>query len=216
VCAPSMYAAVEPTSIHTGGGKATSIVASSHGAGTGGDPLSKEFSGLNVSYFDATKTFPNTLISYQSNSKGIGVGKSLLWALAHELEKHDVDTFNGYQVTGGANWMVEFFSMIPECKVLVAMFSKSYFESEACIKELIGALMQGKPVIPIFLEEVNMVGHFLGEEVQQIKNANFINTQVVGNCIPPPDQGFFPGKGTVDFKRNAKTLADTIKKNFLK
>ena len=96
------------------------------------------------------------------------------------------------------------------------MFSKSYFESEACIKELIGALMQGKPVIPIILEEVNMVGHFLGEEVQQIKNANFINTQVDGNCIPPPDQGFFTGKGTADFKRNAKTLADTIKKKFLK
>jgi hypothetical protein len=95
------------------------------------------------------------------------------------------------------------------------MFSKSYFESEACVDELIAALKQRKPVVPLFLEEVNMTGHFLGEKVQQIKNANFIKTMVDGNCIPPPDQGFFQGHSADDFKRNAKTLARTLKKNYL-
>jgi hypothetical protein len=156
------------------------------------------------------------MLSQNNGTVEYGRGKSLMWALAHELEKLDIDTFNGYQVTGGANWEEEFFAMVPECKVLVAMFSKSYFKSKACIEELKAALRVGKPVIPLFLEEVNMTGHFLGEEKQQIKDANYITIKVSGNCIPPPDQGFFQGTDADDFRRNAATLAATLKQNFLK
>jgi hypothetical protein len=54
---------------HAGGGK-------SAGAGTGGDPLKGAYSALTVSHFPATKDFPGTLISYQSNTTA--VSKTLL------------------------------------------------------------------------------------------------------------------------------------------
>ena len=135
-----------------------------------------------------------------------------MWALAHELLGHGVDSFNGYQVPSGKNWVTVYFGMIPECKVLVAMLSRSYFRSEACLDELRAAIEQKKPVIPIFLEEVDTSGHFLGESKQQIMDANLIRIKVLSkNCAPPPDQGFFPGANAAHFKRNTKMLADAIR-----
>merc|ERR1711935_169068 len=126
--------------------------------------------------------------------------------------EHSIDTFNGYQVPSGENWMTVYFGMIPECKVLVAMMSKSYFKSEACLEELRAAIEQQKPVIPVFLEAVDTTGHFLGETRDQVMLANLIRVKVLSkNCVPPPDQGFFPGDSVNDFKRNASTLAKAIR-----
>lgn len=106
--------------------------------------------------------------------------------------------------------------MLPECDALVIMLSKSYFTSEACVKELKEACTIGKPMIPIYLENVDTSGYFLGETTEQKKAANFIRPFISGNCIPPPDQGFFQGKGVKDFERNMAMLVKTIKKKYLK
>jgi len=74
-----------------------------------------------------------------------------------------------YQVSGGKNWQAEFFGVLPESKVVVAMISKRYWRSTACIAELKAALLHKKPVIPLYLEEAPRKGHFLGESVEQIK-----------------------------------------------
>lgn len=174
--------------------------------------LPAAWASLPTSIFPPSQAFPEALISYQTNSTGEQLGKHWVWALAHELRDHNIATFNGYQVQSGENWVTEYFGVIPECKVLVAMLSKSYFQSRACLKELITAIEQEKPVIPIFLEAVNTEGHFLGESTQQIKLANLIRIMVLSrNCVPPPDQGFFPGADATHFKRNAKMLAGAIR-----
>ena len=78
--------------------------------------------------------------------------------------------------------------------------------------ELRAAIEQQKPVIPVFLEAVDTTGHFLGETKQQIMDANLIRIKVLSkNCVPPPDQGFFPGANAAHFKRNTKMLADAIR-----
>jgi hypothetical protein len=63
-----------------------------------------------------------------------------------------------------------------------------YFKSEACIRELKEACNIGKPMIPIYLEKVDVSGYFLGTTTAQKKAANFIRPFITGNCVPPPDQ----------------------------
>jgi hypothetical protein len=67
-------------------------------------------------------------------------------------------------------------------------------------------------MIPIYLEKVDISGYFLGTSTEQKKAANFIRRFIQGNCVPPPDQGFFQGSGTADFERNMQMLIGTIKK----
>ena len=105
--------------------------------------------------------------------------------------------------------------MLPECKVLGVMLSKSYFKSSACVRELKEACTIGKPMVPIYLEDVDISGYFLGETDEQKMAANFIRPFISGNCIPPPDQGFFQGKGAEDFERNMDTLVETVKAKYL-
>ena len=91
------------------------------------------------------------LWSYQSNSLGPGRGKSFMWAAARFLQDNGIASFNGYQVAPGKPWKIEYFGRLPECKVLVAMLSQSYFRSGACIAELITALDQDVPVTWYFV-----------------------------------------------------------------
>ena len=93
------------------------------------------------------------------------------------------------------------------------MLSRAFFKSKVCVKELITALSQDKYVIPLFLENVPLKGNFLGESVKQQKEAAFIKLKgLSANCIPPPDQGHFPGDGPGDFLRNTQTLVERIQK----
>ena len=114
-------------------------------------------------------------------------------------------------VEAGQNWQLEWYGVLPEAKVVIVMLSRAFFKSKACVKELITALSQNKYVIPLYLEDVPLKGSFLGETPKQKKEANFIKMKLLsGNCIPPPDQGHFPGQGADDFLRNAETLVDRI------
>jgi hypothetical protein len=61
-------------------------------------------------------------------------------------------SLHNWQVTGGANWQQEWFGVLPECKVLVVMLSKSYFASAACVEELKAACSLGKPMIPVRMQ----------------------------------------------------------------
>lgn len=203
---------------HGGGGTA--------GVGTAAAKLPEAWASLNTELFPASEGFKPVVFSYQSNSTGrivgqaergelevepTGLGKLWVLALARELKELGIDTLNGYQIPAGTNWLTRYLGEIPECKVVVAMLSKTYFRSEACLDELRAAIEQKKPVIPIFLEGVNTEGHFLGESKQQIVDANTIRIKVLSkNCVPPPGQGFFPGGGAAHFKRNAKQLAAAI------
>ena len=92
------------------------------------------------------------------------------------------------------------------------MITKRYFESGPCVMELVKALELGIPVVPIFLERVNMKGEFLGSDAQQIKNADFIKAMMGVNRVPPPDQGFFLGHTGADFERNVGMLVDALLK----
>lgn len=65
--------------------------------------------------------------------------------------------------------MKEFFGVLSEAKVLVAMISQRYWRSRACVRELMAALEQSIPVIPVFLESAPAEGHFLGKTEDQIK-----------------------------------------------
>jgi hypothetical protein len=87
------------------------------------------------------------------------------------------------------------FSVMPEAKVAVVMFSEEFFKSESCVKELSKILEQtsglAERVIPVFVGSVDMSAGFLGEKKSQRREAAFIRTMVSGNCIPPPDMGLF-------------------------
>lgn len=153
---------------------------------------------------------------YQSNSTGKNFGKAWMWAVANGLHRAGITSFNGYQVPAGHNWQKEWFGVLPECDVLVLMLSKSYFKSEACIKELEKACDIGTPMIPIYLEEVDISGYFLGSTSEQKKTAHYLRQSISGNSLPPPDQGHFQGSGTADFERNMEMLVKTIQTKFLK
>jgi len=199
-----VFDAGKSAAAHSGGGTATTIIVN----------LPAAFKALNTSFFTQLG-FPPVVFSYQSDATGPGQGKALLFALANLLKAQGVDSFNGYQVPAGKQWEEVYYGKLAKCKVMVAMFSKSYFKSQACIDELKAALKAKKPVIPLFLEEVNMRGHFLGESEDEINSASLINMKVDGNCLPPPDQGFFQGTNADHFKRNAQMLIDTIKSKYL-
>jgi hypothetical protein len=162
---------------------------------------------------------PTAFRRYQSNSTGHHVGKAWMWALANALRESELPSFNGYQVSGGRDWQLEWFGVLPECQVLVVMLSRSYFKSAACVAELMEACRIGKPMIPIYLEDVDISGYFLGTTPEQKKTANFIRKSISGNRVPPPDQGcqgHFQGLGAPDFNRNVAMLVKTIKSDFLK
>ena len=138
-----------------------------------------------------------------------------MWAVANGFRSNEITSFNGYQVRGGTNWKKAWFGKLPESKVLVLMLSKSYFKSSACVKELEEACKIDKPIIPIYLEEVDTTGHFLGETTEQIVTANFVKPFISRNRVPPPDQGFFQGTGAEGFQRNMITLAQLVKSKYL-
>jgi hypothetical protein len=177
--------------------------------------LGDDFVELNTNYFNHSKQFPEVVLSYQSHSISEGKGKLLMWALSNGLTDHSIDCFNGYMVTGGDNWQDEWFGLLPESKCVVAMLSKSYFRSGACIEEILAACRLRKPVIPIYVEPVDISGRFLGENYDQVKQANFLRPFLSGNCIPPPDQGMFQGEHSDDFNKNLATLAAVIKEKHL-
>jgi hypothetical protein len=146
--------------------------------------------GLNTAYFDREAAFPTVMISYQSNSTGGGLGKSFMWGMANSLKDRGITSFNGYMVKGGQMWQKVWFGLLPEAKCVVLMMSKSFFQSRACIDELEAAIAQRTPIIPVFLERVDISGHFLGESESAVLSANFIRSHI-GNVIPPPDRGLF-------------------------
>jgi len=170
---------------------------------------------LAVGFFEQEEDWPRVLLSYQTHSTGPNAGKAWMWAVANGLREAGVTSFNGYQVTGGQDWQVEWFGVLPECDVLIVMLSQSYFKSEACVNELVAACKARKPIIPIYLEKVDVSGSFLGPGTPQRKMANFIRPHIQGNCVPPPDQGFFPGANAADFRRNMATLTQTIQSKHL-
>lgn len=137
-----------------------------------------------------------------------------MWAVANGLRKAGITSFNGKQVTGGANWRKEWFGVLadPGCVVVVPMLSKLYFESSACIQELEEACtMDNKLILPIFLEEVDLSGYFLGDGTRQRKLANFLRMCIERvNCIPEPEQGFFQGANGAEFEVNMCTLVTTL------
>jgi hypothetical protein len=67
----------------------------------------------------------------------------------------------------------------------------------------------------IYLEDVDIDGRFFGTSPEQIKTANFIRTKLDGNCVPPPDQGFFQGRGAADFQKNMERLVEVVKDKYL-
>lgn len=183
--------------------------------GSDAELLPKAWRSLSVGNFKKEEQFPKVLLSYQSHSTGHNVGKTWMWAVANGFRKAKITSFNGYQVIGGENWQMAWFGVLPECKMVVVMLSKSYFTSKACIHELVEACSQRKPMIPIYLEDVDISGYFLGSSPEQKMQANFIRPFISRNCVPPPDKGRFQGNGAADFKRNMKTLVETVK-TFLK
>ena len=175
--------------------------------GTSAQPLP----GLVTDTFGKEVDFPHALLSYASNSISEGLGKSYMWALSNVLKDSGITSFNGYMVKAGQNWQLEWYGVLPQSKVVIVMLSREFFKSGACVKELITALSQDKYVIPLFLEDVPLKGNFLGESVTAQKEAAFIKLKgLSANCIPPPDQGHFPGQGAADFLRNAQTLVERI------
>jgi hypothetical protein len=146
--------------------------------------------GLNTAYFDREVAFPTVMISYQSNSTGDGLGKSFMWGMANSLKDRGITSFNGYMIKGGQMWQKAWFGLLPEAECVILMMSKSFFQSRPCIDELEAAIAQRKPIIPVFLENVDISGHFLGESESDVLSANFIQLHI-GNAIPPVDQGLF-------------------------
>lgn len=98
-------------------------------------------------------------------------------------------------------------------QVIVLMLSSTYFTSTACVNELRAACRTHKPIIPIYLEDVDIDTPFLGTTSSQIKAANFIRQRIAGNRVPPPNEGFFQGESAADFKRNMKKLVDAIQEH---
>jgi hypothetical protein len=214
-CASSIFALVAPPASQTNHSQrlpsCTAVPAMASG-GTRDAALPQPWCSLPVDFFKQEEDFPLVLLSYQSNSTGQGVGKTWMWAVANALREAGITSFNGYQVTGVQDWQEEWFGVLPECPLLVVMLSKSYFKSPACVAELKAACKSGKPMIPIYLDKVDISSYFLGTSVEEKKAANYIRHHIDGNCVPPPDQGFFQGRGTADFQRNIDMLVGAIKK----
>ena len=112
------------------------------------------------------------------------------------------------------DWEFKFIGKIPESKVVIAMVSRSYFESKPYARELIATIKFHKPILPVYLESVSLKGHFLGAEEEQIENANMIRLALAGNTIPPLDKGFFTGANAAEFNRNVDMVCANFKKKY--
>jgi hypothetical protein len=199
-----------------GGGRGA---AAGHGGATAVSTtkLAKAWASLVTDYFPPLQNgYSTVVLSYQTHALGTDLGKLFMWAVANALKKANVTSFNGYQVTGGDSWQEQWFGVLPGCQVVVAMLSKSYLKSQACIDEIKEAVSLKKPIIPVYLEEVDISGDFLGTDFESKKTANFIRKGLSGNRIPPPDQGFFQGNSADDFNRNMATLVKLIKQKYSK
>eukprot|EP00041_Stephanoeca_diplocostata_P013926 m.249210 g.249210 ORF g.249210 m.249210 type:complete len:358 (+) comp19516_c1_seq5:279-1352(+) len=174
--------------------------------------LPKTHASLCITPFDAECTFPDVMLSYQTNSTGVSLGKSWMWALANELKKHGITTFNGYQVRGGEDWQLKWFGKLPKAKSVVVMLSRTFFTSRACVNELHQAVSQRKNIIPIFLDDVSVAPdvNFLGDDDEDIELANFLRTAVGTNRVPPPNEGVFQGEVGRKFQDNAARLAQLL------
>eukprot|EP00039_Didymoeca_costata_P006790 m.93239 g.93239 ORF g.93239 m.93239 type:complete len:178 (+) comp13393_c0_seq1:163-696(+) len=137
-------------------------------------------------------------------------------ATARELKfEHQIESFNGYQVEGGEDWQQRWFGVLgdPDCKIVVAMLSRAYFKSPACIEEIKKAVSEKKYTIPVYLEDIADIidTHFLGTDINARMDAGYLRVNVLRqNLIPPKDQGWFPGADIGQFKQNVKMLAERI------
>jgi hypothetical protein len=125
-------------------------------------------------------------------------------ALAQVLFKHGITSFNGYQVQPGQDWQVEWFGIMPECKVALIILSPEYFHSPICVKECLELVKQGElgggggiVIIPVQFGMPDTKGRFLGDDMESIKAANLLK-QRIKNVLPPPDQGSFTDKWEVN------------------
>jgi hypothetical protein len=57
----------------------------------------------------------------------------------------------------------------PPLQVVVVMVSRAFFKNADCVDQLKRAIAQGKPIIPLVLEPVEMISHMVDGFEQEIK-----------------------------------------------
>eukprot|EP00039_Didymoeca_costata_P020377 m.341040 g.341040 ORF g.341040 m.341040 type:complete len:536 (-) comp19769_c0_seq1:215-1822(-) len=189
-----------------------------------------KFGGLCVDEFSSalfdTGKMPQVILSYSTDSCGLGVGKTVMWGLANQLKKAGIESFNGYQVPSGADWQEVWYGILNdrECKVVLALISQRYFESKACVNEFVAAIKaEDKLIIPLFMENVDIEKLKLPDSfgltpVENRLRSNFIRQALMTNRVPPPDQGYLqqntPGRFEFNpsvFEKNCRTCILRIK-----
>lgn len=112
---------------------------------------------------------------------------------------------------GGQNWKSEWFGKLGASRIAVVMLSPSYFESDACVKELTAICQQldSSCILVVHMEKTSMQGNFLKDcdqislsEHEKEQRSNYFRVAISGNMIPPPERGLF-GE---NFAANVDTL----------
>eukprot|EP00930_Biecheleria_cincta_P047174 TRINITY_DN3264_c0_g2_i2.p1 TRINITY_DN3264_c0_g2~~TRINITY_DN3264_c0_g2_i2.p1 ORF type:complete len:1048 (+),score=194.42 TRINITY_DN3264_c0_g2_i2:117-3260(+) len=113
-------------------------------------------------YDQPDSVYPPVVISYATGMRGDdgkGAGPGLMWAqsLQKALFEEGIPSFTGLLIKGGMDWK-KFQLRIarrgkPMCKVMIAMLSKAYFNSFACLDEVALAASTEVPVLPLRFED---------------------------------------------------------------
>lgn len=165
-----------------------------------------------LEYHRGQKT--DIIISYRTSiveENDDGYGLLLCNALAWELKKANYTPFHGHMVHPGEPWQEIWYGEMPMAKVAIVMFCPSFFKSKACVRELKKICGQSKlqdRVIPIFVGQLDLTANFLGETVEQIKEANYIRASIDGNCLPDPRFGLFQDNWSTNVKDLIKCIAE--------
>ena len=147
------------------------------------------------------KPAPTVMLSYATQSTN-GSGLDQAWSVATGLYQQHVVCWFGALVSAGADWRVQFFGQLPDCAVFVAMVSDEYFDSPACLDELVEACSlsfhHGTPrVLVISASDPTAVlarirGDFLGASDKNKTTAGMVREVAFKkNMLPDPIKGHF-------------------------
>ena len=162
------------------------------------------------------KPAPTAMLSYATQSVN-GGGLDQAWSVATGLYHQHVVCWFGALVSAGADWRVQFFGQLPDAAVFITMVSSEYFDSPACLEELVEACSlcfhHGTPrVLVISVSDPTAVltrvkGDFLGPSDKNKTTAAMVREVAFKkNMLPDPIKGHF----FQHFKPNMALLQERI------
>ena len=177
--------------------------------------------------------YPEVIISYatgerkRTDGKGAGPGLVCAAEFIRALRAEGIDSFSGLHIPPGEDWetfMLRLSGRKSKAKVILALLTKAFYTSPACLDEMNEACKKNVRILPIRLEQVpeeeaQWENLYTGDDAKddelelKIKKAQ---KELERNSIPAPGQTFFtvPDTAWKDILKALRDIAgaDVVKK----